>query len=58
MPWFWTDDLARLLVESGQVSGGQVQDWVQTPVAMAAPEGSDPLEFALALAGLESSQVA
>ncbi len=42
--WFWTDDLARLLVEDG-VAPDRVADWLRHPVAHAAAE-ADPLEMA------------
>jgi hypothetical protein len=31
--WFWTDDLARLLIERGGVAPGRVAHWISAPVA-------------------------
>jgi hypothetical protein len=45
MAWFWTDDLARTLIDSGQVARDGVVDWISRPVAVAAPEGTDPAEL-------------
>ena len=58
MPWFWTDDLARVLVDSGRVSGERVQDWISTPVAIAFADGVEAIEAAIELADVEATQVA
>ncbi len=58
MPWFWTDDLARILVDAGLVSREHVQDWLDSPTGVAIGDGVDALEAAKALAGLEEPQVA
>lgn len=44
MAWFWTDELARALIEAGVVIPEQAQSWVATPVAYRG-EG-DTLELA------------
>lgn len=53
MAWFWTDDLARAAVDAGWVTSDAVQDWVERPVALAAPEDADPLELAARQLGLD-----
>ncbi len=58
VPWFWTDDLARILVDAGLVSRERVQDWLDSPTGVAIGDGVDALEAAKALAGLEEPQVA
>ncbi len=58
MPWFWTDDLADLLIENEAVRPESVADWRQRPVALSAPESLDPLDFARALLGLDKEAVA
>ena len=44
MSWFWSDDLARLLVEHDAVPIGDIARWIATPIAHRAE--SDALEFA------------
>lgn len=51
MAWFWTDDLARLLIETGRATESAVQDWLTRPVGVVADDGSDPLEVAAGLLG-------
>lgn len=51
MRWFWTDDLAALLVEHGLVSPERLRDWTLRPVAYAAPEETEGLDLARALIG-------
>lgn len=58
MPWFWTDDLAELLVEQAGIRPETVVEWKQRPVALAGPDGTDPLEFAQALLGGDGEAVA
>ncbi|MGH8875536.1 MAG: hypothetical protein ACRDVM_09860 [Acidimicrobiia bacterium] len=45
MPWFWTDDLARALIEAGEASQSRVAAWIRRPVALAAGD-HDPLAVA------------
>lgn len=40
MPWFWTDDLARSLIDSGKVDRSKVSGWLTAPVAIRSPEES------------------
>ncbi len=49
MAWFWTDDLARTLVESGVIERSSVEEWVARPVAFAAADDADPSEVAMSL---------
>jgi hypothetical protein len=49
MQWFWTDDLAAVLVEHVEVSPERLTSWCQRPVAYAAPEGAEALDVARAL---------
>jgi hypothetical protein len=58
MPWFWTDDLADLLVEHDGLSPESVVEWTARPAALAGPDGVDALEFARNLAGIENEAVA
>ncbi|MDH3398159.1 MAG: hypothetical protein OEM81_10055 [Acidimicrobiia bacterium] len=58
MPWFWTDDLAELLVEHANVRPETLVDWTRRPVALSVPEGAEPLEFARKLLGVETGAVA
>jgi hypothetical protein len=58
MPWFWTDDLADLLIEHDGLSPGAVAGWTQRPAALAAPEGTEALEFARAVLGIGNEAVA
>lgn len=51
MSWFWSDDLARLLIEHDAVSAEIVAAWVSAPTAHRG-EG-DPLEFARRLLASE-----
>jgi hypothetical protein len=43
----WSDDLARLLIERGEASAPQLQEWLDRPVGVASE--SDPVETARAL---------
>jgi hypothetical protein len=61
MAWFWTDDLARALVDAGVTERSSVETWLDRPTALAAPEGADPLELGrreLGLPGGERQEVA
>jgi len=50
--WFWTDDLARNLTESG-VEAERVSDLVSRPAAIAALDEAAALDAARRLAGLD-----
>jgi hypothetical protein len=34
MPWYWTDDLARTLIDTGKVDAARVAAWIVAPVAI------------------------
>lgn len=58
MPWLWTDDLAQLLTEHDGIRPERLAEWRERPVGVAAAEGSDPLEVARQVLGVESEAVA
>lgn len=58
MPWFWTDDLAELLLEQADIRPETVAEWTQRPVGLAVPDGAEPLAVARALLGVEKEAVA
>lgn len=39
MPWYWTDDLARTLIDAGKVSPARVMQWMSAPVAIRGDDG-------------------
>jgi hypothetical protein len=53
--WFWTDDLARALIDAGEVERVSVTRWMERPIAVAAPEDADPLEVGRATLGIASA---
>jgi hypothetical protein len=55
MTWFWTDDLARVLLARGLTNERSVQDWLMRPVAVAGPNDADPVAMAQGL--LDSEDV-
>ena len=38
MPWYWSDDLARVLVAAGKIEPRLADQLVRTPVAIRRPE--------------------
>lgn len=40
MPWYWTDDLAHTLIDSGRVDRSRVESWLAAPVAIRSAEVS------------------
>lgn len=40
LPWYWTDDLAHTLIDSGRVDRSRVRGWLAAPVAIRSAEGS------------------
>lgn len=40
MPWYWTDDLARTLIDTGHVDRSRVESWLAAPVAIRSAEDS------------------
>ena len=55
MAWFWSDDLARILIEHDGVAPQRVADWLSGPTAHRSDLGA--LEFARELLGEEASSV-
>jgi hypothetical protein len=51
MQWFWTDDLAAMLIEHGLVGPERLNAWTSRPVAYSAPDEADRLEMARHLIG-------
>lgn len=51
MAWYWTDDMARLLLDRDLVPVDMVGEWITRPVALAGPADGDPVQIALALIG-------
>lgn len=51
MPWFWTDEIANRLVDSGVVERREVRNLIERPYAVAIPEGSDPEAILIELLG-------
>jgi hypothetical protein len=43
----WSDDLAQLLIERGEASARQLQDWLDCPIGLASE--SDPVDVARVL---------
>lgn len=58
MPWFWTDDLARMLIDQDGYRPEALAEWTQRPAALAVPDHTDPLEFARLLADAKNEAVA
>lgn len=58
MPWFWTDDLAEILIEQADIRPETLVDWTRRPVALAVPDGAEPLAVARSLLGVENDAVA
>ncbi len=40
MPWYWTDDIARVLIEAGRINAEAVGPMVSVPTAMRRDETS------------------
>jgi hypothetical protein len=53
MAWYWTDDMARLLLERDLVPADRMGEWMNRPVALAGPADGDPVCIALSLIGDE-----
>lgn len=49
MTWFWSDDLARLLIEVDGIPVARVADWISGPTAHRAD--GEALDFARRLLG-------
>jgi hypothetical protein len=48
--WFWTDELARVLIERDGVDPQRLSDWITAPIAHRSD--ADALEFARELLAL------
>ena len=55
MAWFWTDDLARLLIDAG-TSEPALSELLSRPSAIAASDEARALEIAKRLAGLDPAE--
>lgn len=55
MAWFWTDDLARMLIDSG-VSERSLSDLLSRPAAVAAVDTDSALEVARRLAQIDERE--
>ena len=55
MAWFWTDDLARLLIDAGTPERA-LSELLSRPAAVAAPDEAKALEVAKRLAGLDPAE--
>lgn len=49
MPWLWSDDVARMLLERELARQDEVGEWLSHPVALAIEESDDPVEIGLRL---------
>ena len=38
MPWYWSDDIARLLLDKGSIDADRAQDLTRRPVAWRSDE--------------------
>jgi hypothetical protein len=54
MAWFWTDDLARALVDAGVAERSTVESWIERPIAISAAADADPLDVGRQALGLQS----
>lgn len=48
MPWYWTDELARTLIDSGKADRRRLAGWLAAPVAIRRDQ-ADPAEVAATL---------
>lgn len=55
MAWYWTDDLARLVIEHDGVDPGRLTNWLATPSAYRSD--LEPLAFARELFDLPRPDV-
>jgi hypothetical protein len=46
MPWAWTDDLAKRLLEQEDGRPDDLADWLSRPTAVRVPDGADLLDVA------------
>lgn len=55
MAWFWTDDLARMLINAG-ISERSLSDLLSRPAAIAAADTESALEMARRLAQIDERE--
>ena len=55
MAWFWTDDLARMLIDTG-ISERSLSDLLSRPAAVAAVDAEAALEVARRLAHIDEHE--
>ena len=55
MAWFWTDDLARLLIDAGTPER-ELSELLSRPAAVAASDEIRALEIAKRLAGIDPAE--
>ena len=55
MPWAWTDDLARRLIESEGRTPEDLADWLSRPTAIRISEDVDALDVARRMVGDETA---
>lgn len=53
MVWFWSDDLARALLDSGLTEPDRVGEWLDKPLAFAASAGEDGLSVGCRILGID-----
>ncbi|MGH7510930.1 MAG: hypothetical protein ACRDXD_07945 [Acidimicrobiia bacterium] len=58
MPWIWTDDLARLLLEAGLAREQEVAALLAHPYALAVRAEQEPLEVGRGLLPTEGEEAA
>jgi len=46
MRWFWSDDLAAMLLHRGLVQRGEIEGWIRRPWAVPGPPEADPIQVA------------
>ncbi len=56
MPWLWTDDIARLLVERGLAGAGEIAVLETSPYAIHSPvdDSESVIRIGLAMLGREA----
>lgn len=55
MPWAWTDDLARLLIEQEGRTAEEFVDWLSRPAAIRVPDDVEVIDAARTMAGDETA---
>jgi hypothetical protein len=55
VPWAWTDDLARLLIEQEDRRPEEFADWLSRPAAIRVPDDVEAIDAARDMAGDETA---